>query len=94
MPPPQSTMPGMLSAEQMTQLAGAKDREFDRLFLEFMIQHHEGALTMVDKLFKTNGAAQDETVFKFATDVHADQSTEIARMQLMLNALPPGGGGR
>jgi uncharacterized protein (DUF305 family) len=54
-----------------------------------MIQHHQGALTMVDKLLNTPGAAQDEIVFKFANDVQADQSTEIDRMQQMLDALPP-----
>ena len=59
----------------------------------FMIQHHRGALEMVDTLFKTPGAAQDEIVFKFANDVHADQTTEIDRMQQMLDALPPQPGG-
>ena len=81
-------MPGMLSDAQMAQLDSARGVEFDRLFLTWMIQHHEGALTMVDSLFKTPGAAQDEVVFKFANDVHADQSTEIDRMKQMLEALP------
>jgi len=82
-------MPGMLTQDQMKQLDQAKGAEFDRLFLTFMIQHHRGAVTMVQDLFGTNGAAQDETVFKFANDVNVDQSTEIARMQTMLAALPP-----
>jgi len=82
-------MPGMLSPQQMTELDKSRGVEFDRLFLKYMIQHHEGALTMVAALFGTNGAAQDDFVFKFATDVHADQSTEIDRMQQMLAALPP-----
>jgi uncharacterized protein (DUF305 family) len=82
-------MPGMLTPDQMTQLDQAKGSEFDRLFLTFMIQHHRGAVTMVQDLFGTYGAAQDETVFKFANDVNVDQSTEIARMQTMLTALPP-----
>jgi uncharacterized protein (DUF305 family) len=82
-------MPGMLTPDQMKQLDQAQGGEFDRLFLTFMIQHHRGAVTMVQDLFGTNGAAQDETVFKFANDVNADQSTEIARMQTMLAALPP-----
>jgi uncharacterized protein (DUF305 family) len=82
-------MPGMLTQDQMTQLDQAKGSEFDRLFLTFMIQHHRGAVTMVQDLFGTYGAAQDETVFKFANDVNVDQSTEIARMQTMLDALPP-----
>jgi uncharacterized protein (DUF305 family) len=82
-------MPGMLTPDQMTQLDQARGSEFDRLFLTFMIQHHRGAVTMVQDLFGTYGAAQDETVFKFANDVNVDQSTEIARMQTMLAALPP-----
>jgi uncharacterized protein (DUF305 family) len=87
-------MPGMLSDEQMKQLDAARATEFDRLFLTFMIQHHRGALTMVDTLFNTAGAAQDEIVFKFANDVQADQTTEIDRMQQMLDALPSGSGDR
>jgi uncharacterized protein (DUF305 family) len=77
-------MPGMLTHEQMTQLDAARGWEFDRLFLTFMIQHHRGAVGMVDTLFNTHGAAQDETVFKFASDVQVDQRTEIARMEQML----------
>jgi len=87
-------MPGMLTEEQMKELDAARGLEFDRLFLTFMMQHHRGALTMVDKLFGTPGAAQDEIVFKFANDVHADQTTEIDRMQQMLDALPQGSGDR
>ncbi len=86
-----SLMPGMLTAEQMAQLDRARGVEFDRLFLTFMIQHHQGAIQMVDKLFATSGAGQDEVVFKFATDVNADQTTEINRMQQMLDALPAKG---
>jgi uncharacterized protein (DUF305 family) len=56
-----------------------------------MIQHHQGAITMVDQLLSTQGAAQDGLVFKFAADVNADQTTEIDRMNLMLDALPSGG---
>lgn len=77
-------MPGMLSDEEMAALDKARGPEFDRLFLEGMIRHHQGAIDMVDKLFKAYGAAQDETVFKFASDVYADQGIEIARMQEML----------
>jgi uncharacterized protein (DUF305 family) len=79
-------MPGMLTPEQMTQLDQAKGPDFDKLFLVFMIQHHEGALTMVKQLMDTEGAAQDETVFKFASDVNADQTAEIDRMAKMLGA--------
>lgn len=80
-------MPGMLTAEQLARLDQARGTEFDRLFLAFMIQHHQGAITMVEQLFGANGAAQDETVFKFASDVHVDQITEIEFMSKMLAAL-------
>lgn len=80
-------MPGMLTEEQMKLLDAARGSEWDRLFLTFMIQHHQGAISMVQKLFDTPGAAQDEVVFKFANDVQADQSTEIDRMKLMLQAM-------
>ena len=81
-------MPGMLTDAQMHQLEQAKGSEFDRLFLTFMIQHHRGATSMVQTLFGTYGAAQDEVVFKFASDVNVDQTTEIARMEQMLAAMP------
>lgn len=77
-------MPGMLTPEQLDRLAAARGAEFDRLFLTFMIQHHEGALVMVEQLFATPGAGQDVTVFRFASDVVADQETEIARMRQLL----------
>ncbi|MGH7180037.1 MAG: DUF305 domain-containing protein [Tepidisphaeraceae bacterium] len=81
-------MPGMLSEEQMAQLDRARGTEFDRLFLTFMIQHHEGAVLMVDQLFSSPGAGQDEIVFKLSSDIYADQTTEIERMHKMLSALP------
>ena len=77
-------MPGMLTDDQLAALDKARGKEFDTLFLNAMIAHHQGALTMVEELFKTKGAAQDEVVFRFATDVHADQSTEIEVMKEML----------
>ena len=77
-------MPGMLNAEQMEQLTSATGREFERLFLEFMIMHHEGALTMVQTLFNSSGAGQESLIFKFASDVDADQTIEILRMRRML----------
>lgn len=80
-------MPGMLTEEQMKQLDQARGPEFDRLFLTFMIQHHRGAVTMVEQLFGSYGAGQDETAFKLASDVNVDQTTEIDRMQKMLYAL-------
>jgi uncharacterized protein (DUF305 family) len=80
-------MPGMLTAEQLAQLDAARGAEFDRLFLTFMIQHHEGALTMVDVLFASPGAGQDPDIFRFATDVGTDQLDEIDVMIHMLNML-------
>jgi uncharacterized protein (DUF305 family) len=80
-------MPGMLTQDQMQQLDAARGDVFDRLFLTYMIQHHTGAVSMVKQLFSTQGAGQDETVFKFASDVNVDQTTEIARMRKMLDAL-------
>jgi uncharacterized protein (DUF305 family) len=85
-------MPGMLNDEELAQLDRARGPEFDRLFLTFMIRHHEGALEMVDKLFASAGAAQDDFVYKFASDVFADQTAEIDRMEKMLGALSSGGG--
>ena len=82
-------MPGMLSDEQLASLRAAKAADFDRLFLTLMIQHHKGAVIMVHDLFATDGAGQDEDVFRFASDVQVDQRTEVARMELMLQALPP-----
>jgi uncharacterized protein (DUF305 family) len=81
-------MPGMLAPEQLAQLDRARGSEFDRLFLTFMIQHHEGALTMVDSLNATPGAAQDSDIFRFVTDVDADQRAEIYTMGIMLEAIP------
>ncbi len=78
------TMPGMLTAEQMKQLEEARGKEFDRLFLTLMIQHHRGAVAMVKELVGSQGAALDDTVFKIASDINVDQETEIARMQKML----------
>jgi len=80
-------MPGMLTETQMQQLSAARGVEFDRLFLTFMIQHHRGAVSMVQELFGSVGAGQDETVFKFASDVNVDQTTEITRMAEMLLGL-------
>ncbi len=77
-------MPGMLSDSELAQLNAAREAEFDRLFLTFMIQHHRGAVAMVRTLLSSTGAGQDESVFKFAADVEVDQSTEIKRMLQML----------
>jgi uncharacterized protein (DUF305 family) len=83
----QMSMPGMLSSEQLAQLGAAKGTEFDRLFLTFMIQHHEGALRMVKDLFDTPRAGQDIDVSVFANDVQTVQTAEIGIMQQMLNVL-------
>jgi uncharacterized protein (DUF305 family) len=80
-------MPGMLTDAQLAQLGAARGREFERLFLTFMIRHHEGALAMVDALFASAGAAQDPDIFRFATDVAADQLDEIDQMQHLLDML-------
>ena len=80
-------MPGMLTPEEMKRLADAKGVEFDRLFLEGMIKHHEGALTMVKNLFDNKGAGQESEVFAFVSDVEADQQMEIDRMYAMLKEL-------
>ena len=77
-------MPGMLTPDQMRQLEAARGADFDQLFLKFMIQHHSGAVAMVKELFETYGAGQDQLVFKFASDVNIDQTTEVARMEKML----------
>ena len=80
-------MPGMLTPDEMKQLAERKGVEFDRLFLEDMIKHHGGALTMVQDLLATPGAAQESEVFAFVSDVEADQRMEIDRMSALLTML-------
>jgi uncharacterized protein (DUF305 family) len=77
-------MRGMATPEEMQRLASLKGAEFDRLFLELMIKHHQGALTMVEELFATPGAGQESEIFAFAADVNADQRMEIRRMGQML----------
>jgi uncharacterized protein (DUF305 family) len=81
-------MPGMLTREQLAALNASRGADFDRLFLQDMIQHHQGALTMVQRLLASTGAAQDDDVYRFVADVSADQSTEIDRMNTMLDAMP------
>jgi uncharacterized protein (DUF305 family) len=80
-------MPGMVTDAQLAQLAASRGNDFDRLFLRLMIQHHDGAVEMVDALFASPGAAQDSDIFRFATDVSADQLDEIGVMQHMLELL-------
>ena len=80
-------MPGMLTSEQMAKLTAARGAAFDCLFLAGMIQHHEGALTMVKALFASPGGGQEPELFDFVSDVEADQSMEIARMGAMLKEL-------
>lgn len=80
-------MPGMLTQEQLADLDASRGADFDRLFLTYMIQHHQGALTMVEQLFGTYGAAQGDMVFKIASDIGADQTSEIDRMRSMLREM-------
>ena len=80
-------MPGMLSPEDLAQLDKARGTDWDRLFLTFMIRHHEGALKMVDELFASYGAMQDDDVYTLASDIHADQTIEIERMHKLLETL-------
>ncbi|MDZ7690348.1 MAG: DUF305 domain-containing protein [Balneolaceae bacterium] len=80
-------MMGVLSDEQIHELAAAKGSKFDRLFLKYMIEHHSGAVHMVENLFSTDGAAQDEEAFRLASDIQVDQRTEIERMNLMLERM-------
>jgi uncharacterized protein (DUF305 family) len=87
-------MPGMLTDAQVAALAAAQGVDFDRLFLSSMIAHHKGAVIMVQELFATDGAGQDTDVFKFASDVQVDQTTEVARMERMLDALATTGPAR
>lgn len=84
----QMMMPGMLTQEQMDDLKKAKATEFDRLFLTGMIQHHKGALVMVEELFNTAGAGQDAELFNFATEVDSGQRAEIRIMEKMLGERP------
>lgn len=82
-------MPGMLSAEEMSELQQARTNAFDKLFLELMIKHHHGALIMVKELMENDGAAQESIMFAFATDVASDQKMEIKRMAEMISNLSP-----
>jgi len=82
---PMALMPGMLTPQQMDALRRARNAEFDRLFLTGMIQHHQGALTMVKDLFDSAGAGQDAEIFDFATDADNTQRAEIKIMQAMLD---------
>jgi uncharacterized protein (DUF305 family) len=80
-------MAGMLTQDQLVELSEAKGTEFDRLYLKYMIQHHQGAVTMVNTLINTDGAVQDEQAFRLSADIHVDQITEIDRMKLMLSQI-------
>jgi uncharacterized protein (DUF305 family) len=81
-------MPGMLTSTQMDSLSAATGVQFERLFLRYMIQHHDGALQMVASLLSAPGGARDPQVFQFASDVDTDQRAEIRRMRALLDRLP------
>ena len=81
-------MPGMLTDEEMAALENARGSQFDYLFLTGMIRHHQGAIDMAYDLFAQPASGQEETVFRFASDVIADQSAEINRMEIMLETVP------
>jgi len=83
-------MPGMATPEEMARLAASRGAEFDRLFLELMIRHHQGALVMVAELFATPGGGEASDVFGLASEVDADQRMEIDRMRTMLDGPPSG----
>ena len=85
---PAAMMPGMLTEQQLAELDNARGADFDRLFLTYMIPHHEGALSMVDTLFTSYGGAQNDFVFKLASDIYADQEIEIERMHVLLAQYP------
>lgn len=77
-------MPGMLTPEELAMLAATRGPEFDRLFLQFMIRHHEGALVMVEELFATPGAGQGGEIYQIASEIASDQRMEIDRMRRLL----------
>jgi len=83
-------MRGVLSQQQLEELAQAKGNDFNRLFLKQMIEHHTGAVYMVDNLFDKDGAAQDNESYRLASNIQVDQKTEIERMQMMLDQLSKG----
>ncbi len=82
-------MPGLLTEAELDRLAAARGAAFDRLFLEFMIRHHEGALIMVTELFAARGSAQEPELFSLASDIDADQRADIMRMRRLLDAMTP-----
>lgn len=82
-----SDMPGMLTPAQLARLDAARGEEFDLLYLALMIRHHEGAVIMVEELFATDGALQDIPLFRLASDIQAEQRSEIERMTLMLKEM-------
>ena len=80
-------MAGMATPEQMADLAATEGTDFDRMFLQLMITHHEGAIAMVEELLEQPGSAYDPVLFEFANDVENDQTAEIERMHALLITL-------
>lgn len=81
-------MPGMLTQQELAQLTNATGADFERMFLQFMIRHHEGALAMVQKLFATPANVRDPVLYQLANSIDADQRAEIVRMKILLKDLP------
>lgn len=84
-------MHGVLSQKQLENLAAARGAAFDQIFLKYMIEHHSGAVHMVDNLFSADGAAQDNEAYRLASNIQVDQKTEIERMNMMLDELTGSG---
>jgi len=78
---------GMATQEQMSKLAESKGTDFDRLFLELMIAHHEGAVDMVEDLHELPGSAYDPVLYEFTNDITNDQAAEVERMNALLIGL-------
>jgi uncharacterized protein (DUF305 family) len=84
-----STMAGMLTDAELANLRAAQGNQFDTLFMQYMIKHHQGAVTMVDELLAKQGTAQDPVLFEFISEVKTEQNSEIERMTTMLATFSP-----
>lgn len=84
-------MPGMLDDAELAQLEAASGADFDMLFLQYMIRHHEGAVVMVEELLTAGFGGQEPEMFQLAQDMGIDQQVEISRMKGLLAELDPPG---